>query len=453
MTWNGINRAHLVGVCGAGMKGLAEFLSDCGVKITASDENPNAHVLNALTELGIEFFNTHSADNLDDRTELLIHSPAILADNIERQRANELNIEQWSYPVALSHAINGLDSFAISGTHGKSSVTAMLGHLLVQSQRDPVIFCGAEAINTGRNGRAGTGQYAVVEACEYRRHFQLLKPQNICLLGIDADHFDCYPSIDDAVSAYSAFVHNLPGVLFYNADCERSIRIAHIVSQNESFALDSSISDWTTKNRCRSNGITHFDVLHHSEKWGSFEIHQPGEHTVLNTLAVIAMAASAGLSATEIQVALSDYLGLRRRFEMIHYSEKQIIVDDYAHHPAEIKAVISSIREDYADRELICVFQPHQVSRTMGLFQEFAMALQQADQILILPVFGAREPTTYDFAGVSQQLAQKVANLGTTCHYVETLDQVWGVLETVATEPCVIATLGAGSISQLHMNG
>jgi len=432
------------------MKGLAEFLRDRNWSVSGSDTDPAPDIHSALTRLGITLSRGHAAENVPPGTDVVLYSPAVSEQNIERQAAERRGIPTLSYIEALGELTSQSRLIAIAGTHGKSSTTAMLGTILQQARRSPTILCGAESSDTGRNGTGGQGEITIVEACEFRRHFLTLHPEIICLLGIEPDHFDCYPTLESAVEAYAEFARRLPptGTLVHRDDCPATCdAIRHGPARRISFSLRSRTADWQAASLRPDGPKTHFELLFQQRRIGQVTLPVPGEHNVLNAVAAAACAAAMGVSPDEIVSGLEAYRGLKRRMELKQAWRNSLVYDDYAHHPTELRAAISTVRAMHPDRKLIAVFQSHQAGRTQALLTEFAVALSLADEVLLLPIFAAREKAGEEH----QQLAQKLRErISVPVRWISTLDQVWGTLQTDAESRCVILTLGAGNLTRVH---
>ncbi|WP_437187662.1 UDP-N-acetylmuramate--L-alanine ligase [Planctomicrobium sp. SH668] len=443
-------RLHLIGITGAGMKALAEYLHHAGCSISGSDSNPDPHVANSLSRRGIQLYSGHDPSQITSEVEGILYSAAIRADNAERIRGTELNIPQMSYVEVLAELSKRFQSVCIAGTHGKSSTSAMLGQILHSAQSQASLICGAESIALGSSGWLGISSTLVVEACEFQRHFLKLHPQIGVILGIEPDHFDCYPTLADACESYEHFARNIPknGLLISRSDCVETAKFSRFLQcRKVSFSLTDCNADWTLENRRIDGTSSRFQIRFRDQLSPEITLRAPGLHNVQNGLAAAACAHELGLSLTEIATGLNDFLGIRRRFEIRHPWRESIIVDDYAHHPTEIRATIRAAREIFPGKRLITVFQPHQISRTLGLLDEFAAALDLSDQTYLLPVYAARENSAKKEAETSQKVIQRMTS---PAMLISALDRVWGTLQTDANKAAVILTLGAGDISRIH---
>lgn len=449
-------RVHLVGICGSGMKALAEVLLDQGVCLTGSDADPTSETQQTLESQGVRVFAGHRAEYVGPHIERLIYSPAIPADNVEREAACRRGIPQASYPEALAELTRTRRSIAISGTHGKSSTTAILSHLLRETPYGPTVFCGAECINTARNGWLGTGDWAVVEACEYRRHFLGLTPEIAIILGIEPDHFDSYKSLDEAITAYETFARRVSssGKVIAAVDCPFSDQLrSDFGDQLVTFAIQAS-AEWSAGHIARTPDGWRFELMHRGAVLGEFELPRPGRHDIHNAVAALACAIEIGVPVDLLAARLATFAGLKRRYERIGIRNGVTYIDDYAHHPTEVAAVLATaqaeLRSTLSRKRVWCAFQPHQVLRTRRLFDEFVAALSLADRLLLLPAYTAREADQAAAREVSQQLAGQLTQLGCRTRVVSTLDHLRETMETLTRPGDIFLTLGAGDIGRVH---
>lgn len=446
-------RVHLLGITGAGMKALAEVLCDLGWTVSGCDEDLDPAATTSLCQLMIPIEAGHAVEHLRPAPDLVIYSPAVSPSQPERQEATFRGIPQVSYVEALRQLSRRGVSIAIAGTHGKSTTTAMVGHILQETGNSPTVFCGAELSGRARNGWSSSGELVVFEACEYRRHFLGMSARVRCVTGIDADHFDCFPRLEDAEAAFAEFMAELPadGTLVYRHDCPVTDRLVRRLSSRAvSFAVDDPGADWHAKGLVSEREGTTFRIGHGSGERRTVRVNVPGRHNVANALAALATAATLDVPLQDAAAALESFAGVRRRFERLGRRDYGLVIDDYAHHPTEIRAVLATARQCYPGQRLVCVFQPHQLSRTEAMFDEFAEALALADRVFLLPVYAARETADGRCLTLSEQLAKSVLSRGTPATLIPALDHVWTTLQTGALSDDVILTLGAGTITRIH---
>lgn len=480
--------AYLVGVCGSGMKALAEVLIGRGWRVLGSDLQADSPAGETLRSRGVRVFSDHSAAHIPDECELLVYSSAVKADNPERvwarereaarvQRsggaADERPFDSFAYHEMLGALMCASVGISIAGTHGKSTTTALTGSILTDAGLQPTVLVGAEVCGRGANGWSGAGAHCVVESCEYQRHFLSLHPKLATILGIEEDHFDCFKDVAETIAAFRDFAQRLPsdGLLVIPADSENCRRACEgILARVERIAVSSSQNDLQRTNGSTGASPSHsavgadwwaahvekislghrFEILFRGEHFCSTSLRIPGRHHVLNALAAAALCYRAGASAEQIGKGIEAFRGIRRRFEVLDDWLGATVVDDYAHHPTAIQATLRTAREEFGERRLVCVFQPHQVSRTLGLLPEFATSFSHADQVLIVPVYGARETYQQELTDVSRRLAEMIAAQGVAACFSGSLDQTRASLEDTLRPGDVLLTLGAGDIDRIH---
>jgi UDP-N-acetylmuramate--alanine ligase len=344
---------------------------------------------------------------------------------------------------------------AISGTHGKSTATALTSHVLNHAGTLCGSLCGAENLGRGRHGWAtsGTGSgWLVVEACEYRRHFLELSPRIGVVLGIEPDHVDCYPRLSDSEAAYAEFFRRIAtdGSVIVNGDCEATLRALRDSGATSPIRLSTTgSSDWWAEGVIQSSGSLTFAVFYRGTKEAEVSLPIIGRQHVMNALAAIAVGRLTGIDRRCIVEALASFPGLHRRLERLPDWRGVTRFDDYAHHPTAVRAALAAIREIGEGRRLWCVFQPHQVSRTVALHKEYTEAFGAADHALILPVYGAREISSAAQVEASRRLAESIRSPERS-EFMPTLDHVRTRLETACRHGDLLVTLGAGDIDRLH---
>lgn len=487
--------AHLVGVCGSGMKSLAELLLECGWQVSGSDKSPPSEGVNALIKKGLRFHQDHAASHVPSELNWLIYSPAIPASNIERVTAAQLGIPQRSYSQMAGQLMRSKSGICIAGTHGKSTTTAMVGWILTESGMSPSVLIGGElakfSTNDGasaklnkisergrllceehRSGWSGTGDAFVMESCEFDRSFLDFNPTIAAILNIEPDHFDCFEDWQSLVTAFESFAEKVAshGVMIVGGDSKPTVECVRKTKANSvTFGL-SSDNNWSSQQIIHGPDGIHFQVRENSAIWGEIKLPLFGSHNVSNSLAAIAICAKIGVAKEDIIRALETFPGVRRRFEIIPPNSHQLarstgrrsytLISDYAHHPTAVRATLKSARLRYPKRRIWCVFQPHQVSRTRALMEDFASSFDDADKVLIAPVFAARERPTDERSEASRILAQKIATrnqsrtlkthqINDSCRFVESLDLIKATLDDEIQPDDVVIIMGAGDIDRL----
>jgi len=439
-------RAHLVGVGGNGMRALAEVLDGWGWVVTGSDSSPVA--VRELRGAGFQVAPGHAPENVPPDTGLVIASDAVPPGNPELEHAARRDIPVLSYFDVLGQLSAGRRTLAVAGTHGKSSTTAMAARILERAGRDPTVFCGAAPPGRLSGGRAGGGDLLLVEACEYRANFLKLRPQQAVILGIEPDHFDCYPTVAELERAFRRFAESVPrdGLLLTRADCPTTRRIAAgLACRVETFALEGP-ADWTARDLLPRRGRYAFTLERRGRALAEVALRVPGRHNALNALAAAALAWHEGVSPGAIAAGLAGFRGLKRRLEHRGAWRGVELLDDYAHHPTEIAAALDAVRRMFPRRRLWCVFQPHQASRTAHLLDGLAETLQNADTVLVADIFRAREAPPQPGEVTAADLAARVRTGGTPCPTVHDREEITTLLRAKLRPGDVLVTMGAGDI-------
>lgn len=451
-------RAHLVGICGAGMKSLAGLLLSRGWRLTGSDAAVTERQQRYFDGAGVPVHAGHDSSHVPVDCQLLVYSAAIPESNPERQVAALRGLEQISYVESLRRLMQGRVGVSVAGTHGKSSTTAMIGSILDAAQRERVVVFGAVGLSCESDiaksrslRQEGAPPLCVVESCEYRKHFLSLHPQVICLTGIETDHFDCYPDLASAREAYASFLAQLPGTghCIINADDSQARVLAEISpAPVVRYSLQDASADWQATNIAPDGA--EFDLQHQGTLLGRVQWSQRGRHQVANGLAAAATCGTLGIDSADIVQGLCQFPGLRRRLEDRGQCGGVQYFDDYAHHPTAVAAVLKTIRSGMTSGRLWCAFQPHQVSRTRTLIHEFSQSLSLADEVILVPVFGARESVSSEFVSTSKELTLLVRQAGVPAHFLTQLDGLQTTLETAPVQGDTVVTLGAGDIDRIY---
>ncbi|MGI6037242.1 MAG: UDP-N-acetylmuramate--L-alanine ligase [Limnochordia bacterium] len=446
-------KLHFVGIGGAGMSGIARLLAQRGVEITGSDlvESPR---IDRLRQLGIKVFIGHRAENLLQPQGVVVSS-AVSPTNVELVEARKRGIPILSRAQMLGRLMADYDGIAIAGTHGKTTTTAMIGHMLAGCDANPIVVIGGECRDTGSNVRCGLGPHFVAEADESDGSFLELSPKTAVITNIEADHLEHYGSFGAIIDAFQAFLEKLPsdGLAIL---CSDDPQIKELLPQVKKHHL---CYGFLPGAHVRGGGLalgpqgSRCPVYHGDRLLGTLELRIPGRHNMLNALAAVAVGLHLGYPFSQITDALASFAGVNRRFHIIGERDDVLVVDDYAHHPTEIKATLAAART--LGRRVIVVFQPHRYSRTYHLAGELATAFEGADEVIITDIYAAGEAP---IAGVSGEvLAEGVAEQkGSGVHYCGELGAIPGFLETIAQSGDLVLTMGAGNIDQVahaYLNG
>ena len=448
-----IQRIHFVGIGGIGMSGIAEVLLNLGYKISGSDLKSSA-VTQRLASLGATTFEGHSADNVLG-AEVVVTSSAISAENSEVAKARELHIPVIQRAEMLSELMRLKYGIAIAGMHGKTTTTSMVAAVLAAGGLDPTVVVGGRVDAMGSNARLGKSQYLVAEADESDRSFLKLSPILSVVTNIDREHMDCYRNLRDVRHTFLEFMDRVP---FYGmiVACNDDPILRKLLPQVQRRVVTYGTrrgSDFLIKpgdiqqQPGEHRPLSHFRVSYRGKQLDEFTIRVPGTHNMLNATAAIAVGIGLDLSVENIRGALENFHGVDRRFQLRGKVAGISVVDDYGHHPTEIKATLSAARQ-CGFRKIHVIFQPHRYTRTQALMDEFAEAFHDADSLYILDIYAASEKAIDGISG--EALATRIREAsGQNVRYVRSFPEVVELVSHEAQEGDMILTLGAGSVSQL----
>jgi len=442
-------RFHFIGIGGVGMSGLAQFLLDKHAVVTGSDQVETA-VTARLARLGAEIHIGHDAANLDAQTGAVVISAAVQPSNPELQQARQQGCRIYKYAQLLGEVMSHFDAVAVSGTHGKSTTSGWLVHCLKEAGVEPNFIVGANISQLGVSAGTGNSEFFVAEACEYDRSFLNFRPQVACILNIESDHLDCYRDEADIVDTFYQFaLGSRPGGLVVAngqdpnvaAVIERLGRERAVVT----FGFDASC-DFSARNVRLRHGLYHFEVFHDEKSLGPTSISLPGRHNILNGLAVVAIAVNCGVEPQTVLAVLNRFTGMDRRLALKGEFDGITVLDDYAHHPTEIRASLKAIRQRYRPKRLWCVYQAHQYSRTRFFLDEFAASFALADKAIIPEIYFVRDSEESRSEVNAEILTERISAQGTDAEYVGSLDAACDRLEKELCAGDLVVTMGAGDV-------
>nr|WP_294678740.1 UDP-N-acetylmuramate--L-alanine ligase [uncultured Blautia sp.] len=446
---------HFIGIGGISMSGLAEILLEEDFRISGSDAKASP-LTRSLEEKGAVIHYGQRASNITDDIDVVVYTAAIHPDNPEFACAREKNIPMLTRAELLGQIMRNYDTpIAISGTHGKTTTTSMVSHILLEGDCDPTISVGGILPAIGGNIRVGASETFVTEACEYTNSFLSFFPKISVILNMDADHLDFFKDIDDIRHSFRRFAQLLPadGTLIINADTpEYESIIKDLPCQVITYGLDHP-ADYTAEDITWDKyGHASFTVKKNGCKVGSYYLRVPGIHNVSNAIAAIAVGKLLDLPDEVIVKGLGSFTGTDRRFQYKGEVGGITIIDDYAHHPTEIAATLESAK-NYPHEKIWCVFQPHTYTRTKALLPEFAKSLTLADHVVLADIYAARE--TDDLGISSRDLQKQIQELGTPCDYFPTFDEIESFLLKSCTHGDLLITMGAGDVVNIgeHLLG
>jgi UDP-N-acetylmuramate--alanine ligase len=448
-----IQHIHFVGIGGIGMSGIAEVLLNLGYKVSGSDLKSSA-VTQRLASLGATVFEGHRAENIAG-AEVVVASSAISTENPEISQARELHIPVIQRAEMLAELMRLKYGIAIAGMHGKTTTTSMVAAVLAAGGLDPTVVVGGRVDAMGSNARLGKSQYLVAEADESDRSFLKLSPILSVITNIDREHMDCYRNMGDVKRAFLEFMDRVPFygmVVVCNDDPIlrrlfpqiRRRMITYGARRGSDFHVNLGKSVPISG---VAGPITRFKVTYTGQSLGEFCLHVPGVHNVLNATAAIAVGIGLDIPADQIRSGLENFRGVDRRFQLRGKAGGVSVIDDYGHHPTEIRATLAAAKQ-CGFRKIHVIFQPHRYTRTHDLMKEFATAFGDADSLLVLDIYAANEPPIEGITG--EALAQHIEEEGERpAHYVASFAEAAAEAVAAAHEGDMILTLGAGSVSQL----
>ena len=445
---------HFIGIGGISMSGLAEILLKESFTISGSDAK-ESDLTRHLTSLGAQVFYGQKAENILPGTDLVVYTAAIHPDNPEFAAAKAAGVPMLTRAELLGQIMRNYDTpIAVSGTHGKTTTTSMLSHILMAADCDPTISVGGILPSIGGNIRVGHSETFLTEACEYTNSFLSFFPKIGIILNMDADHLDFFKDIDDIRHSFRAFARLLPtdGMLIINADTPKYDYVTEgLGCKVVTYALENqAVADYTAAN-ITYDEFDHpsFDCICRGELRGRYTLMVPGLHNVSNALAAIALADELQLPENAIHEGFATFRGTDRRFQDKGTYHGAKVIDDYAHHPTEIRATMEAA-ENCAHRTLWCVFQPHTYTRTRAFLKDFASALSLADKVILADIYAAREKDPGDIS--SADLARELEKLGKEVHYLRSFDEIEKFLLKKCMHGDLLITMGAGDVLKIGEN-
>lgn len=439
-------RIHFIGIGGISMSGLAEILLEEGFTVSGSDAKESP-LTRKLESEGAHICYGQKAENITDDIDCVVYTAAISRTNPELIEAVAHKIPMLTRAELLGQLMKNYDTpIAVSGTHGKTTTTSMISHILLEGKVDPTISVGGILKAIGGNIRVGSSETFLTEACEYTNSFLHFFPKISVILNIEEDHLDFFKDLEDIRHSFHQFAALLPsdGTLVINGEITDYPEIyqgldCNVVTYGPSADFDYSASDISYD----EEGHVSFDLAKHGEKAGRITLSVTGDHNVSNALASIAVAELLDIPMDTIKKGLLSFTGTDRRFEYKGTFNGVTVVDDYAHHPTEIKATLKAAQH-YPHNSVWCVFQPHTYTRTKAFFHEFAKALSHADHLVLADIYAARETDTLGIS--SADLAEEAAKLGTDSHYFPSFAEIESFLKENCRPGDLLITMGAGDI-------
>lgn len=442
-------KIHFIGIGGISMSGLAQIMHTNGFSISGSDMQ-TSKTSKYLQGAGITVFFGHSSANITADIDLVVYTAAISKDNPELMAAHAQNIPLLTRAEFLGQLMHNYNyPVCISGTHGKTTTTSMMSHILLSADVDPTISLGGVLDSILGNIRIGKSEYFVTEACEYCDSFLNFNPRIGIILNIEEDHMDYFKDINHIRSSFYRFAQKIPkdGILVINGSIDNIDSFLEGLDCNiETFGLDSNNTWYATNITYNQQAHASFDIMYNNNYIGHISLNVPGEHNVYNALSVCAAAHYMNIPFSNWADGLASYGGTHQRFELKGTLKGITIVDDYAHHPTEVKVTLD-VAKKQPHNKVWCVFQPHTYTRTKIFLKDFANALSNADEIIITDIYAAREKNPGDIH--SQDLVKEIHKLGKNAVYISSFDDITTYLLNHCVSGDLIITMGAGNVNQV----
>lgn len=440
-------RIHCIGIGGIGLSAVAEILEKHGHIVTGSDMK-KSDVTRHLESIGIKIYYEHKGENVDG-ADAVVYSSAVSSENPEMQRAVELGLPCMTRAEVLGRLMQNYEnSIAICGTHGKTTTTSMTSLILRNADYKPTILVGGNLPQINGNVEIGENKYFVTEACEYMDSFLQLRPTIGVVLNIDSDHLDYFKDIEHITRSFRQFVTQIPrdGVVIAYSGNPFVIDVLKGLKNTITYGYTDS-SDYYAQNIVfDDDGFPQYDIFHKKKFVCHMHLGVPGEHNVLNSMAAFAVAHYLGVDTDVIVESLKGFKGTHRRFDFTGVTENGVkTVDDYAHHPTEIKATLKAAR-NVKHNKLWCVFQPHTYTRTKALFDDFVDAFEDVDVLIVTDIYAARERDIYNVSSYKLVQAMKEKHPDREVYYVQDFEDIANYLKKNAHKGDIVMTMGAGDV-------
>jgi len=448
-------KIHFIGIGGIGMSALAGISKKMGHEVSGSDKE-KSQITDSLRKIGIKVYIGHKKENLPKKPDIIVYTSAIEKTNPEYQAAIKLKAKILERADYLGILMKDKKAIAVSGTHGKTTISSMIAVILKKAGLKPTVAVGGlipEFDNS--NWSYEEGEYMVVEACEYKDAFLKLKPFITIISNIEAEHLDYFKNLEEIKKSFNKFLKltSKNGYSIINSDNINTQKLIEESRENLkifTYGGEGGQAEWQALNIKEESGKTYFDVYKNGQKIDEFELSIPGRHSVFNALAAILTCAELEIGLGTIKEALLDFKGASRRMETKGEIDGILLIDDYAHHPTEIKTTLEALKKFHSDRNKIwCVFQPHQHSRTKMFFNEFLESFDSPDTVIIPDIYKVRD-TEDDIKSISSAyLAEELKKKGVEAIYIPTFEEVESYLKNNAKLGDLIITMGAGPVNKI----
>lgn len=443
-----VKKIYFIGIKGSGMVALVEIFDRRGCKVTGADTKEKFFTDEILKKkLFVKYHEGFDAKHITSDIDLVVYSTAYNEKNNEEWKAAKYkSIPMVSYPGMLGILFNEKYGIAVSGTHGKTTTTAMLAEIFKVAGLDPTAVVGSQVKQWRGNALVGRSEFMIIEADEYQNKLDLYSPQAVILTSADWDHPDFFPTFEEYKKTFEKFVAKIPrhGFLVVCGDRSETLEIAKSAKCKViSYGFGSEVDIRITNHELRE-GKQFFSLSAKGKKLGDFEIMLPGRHNILNASAAIAMAHQFNAKMEKVREALANFEGTSRRFEYIGQRNGAILIDDYGHHPEEIKATLQAAREFFPKRRIWCVFHPHTFTRTKALLSEFSQSFEDADRVIVLDIYGSAREVQ---GGVhSKDLVELAKKYHRNVEYISTIGEAIEFLKDKISKEDLVIAMGAGNV-------
>ncbi len=438
---------HFVGIGGISMSGLAQMMLKKGFRVSGSDRT-ESEMTDKLAGMGAVIYIGHRAEQVHG-ADLVVHTAAVHSDNPELSEAARLSIPTIDRAALLGAVMKQFGhAVGVSGTHGKTTTPSMLAHALVYAGTDPTISLGGELDLIGGNVRLGDSDYFVTEACEYTNSFLKFFPTIALITNIDADHLDFFHSLEEIIESFRKFALLTKGrgcviACSENENVKKALKDLDLDICYYGFSEEDA---FYAQNIRFEGGFPAFDVFSHGKRLCGLQLGVAGEHNILNALAAVAVCDRLGIDPETTARGIETFHGVHRRFEKKGMYHGAAVIDDYAHHPTEIRATLKAARS-FPETAVKCVFQPHTYSRTRLLWEEFVECFDLADELIVTDIYAAREEP--DGVTDPEKLAEEIKKRGVNAHYMKTFAEIEDYLRNTLSEGDMLLTVGAGDVYKI----
>ena len=440
-------RVHFIGIGGCGMSGLARMLLDGGALVSGSEPKPNAQTME-LARRGIRISRDQLGELLGREVDLVVRTAAVKDDNPEYRAAAKYGLKTIKYAELLGQVMQERFGIAIAGTHGKSTTTAMTAYALLKCGADPSFVVGGTVPQLGGGSHSGKGNVFVAEACEFDRSFHNLRPRVAVITNIEEDHLDCYTDIQEIVESFRNFARLVPadGVILANAADRRVLQaVSGLMSPVQTVAVGTE-ADWSTSIKGIDNGCYRGEIRHQGKPAGALRLAVAGEHNLFDATMAVAACAACGVDPTRAADALADFAGVDRRMSEVGRFNGAAIVDDYGHHPTEIRTTLIALRQKYSPQRLFCVFQPHQHSRTRLLLDDFAASFAEATLTIVPEIYSVRDSEVERKRVSAAELVRRITASGQQALHIPEFGKIVEHLRHELRPGDLVVTMGAGNV-------